>query len=214
MNKYLSSKHITPTPITDNAELKHERHAESLHPSSAREKFKSGAAPGRRGRQPATAPTSRQLEMLLATRNHTYEEVGAARGISRQRVAQIAHRWSEYLPIRPLPKREVVENAENGKPKRKKLNRIHVISFRLTDPEFRLLRCRYPEVKSVDRAARVPDAGTARAKISDFLEAHLSQSAERPGYIGIPPFCAGPGQPLQGHRIHIGDQLIGVRRIP
>lgn len=117
-------------------------------------KTKYGPAKRQRGPKPAVVPNRRHLEILLATRNQTYEEVGTARGISRQRVAQIADRWREYLPIRSLQKRQVVENASNGKPKRKRENRVHVISFRLTDSEFRLLRSRYPEVKSVDRAAR------------------------------------------------------------
>lgn len=129
-------------------------HKEIVDEPPEKAKTKCGSAKRKRGPKPALVPSRRHLEILLATRSQTYEAVGAARGISRQRVAEIAHRWREYLPIRPLPKRHVVENSGNGKPKGKKENRIHVISFRLTDSEFRLLRSRYPEVKSVDRAAR------------------------------------------------------------
>ena len=108
----------------------------------------------RRGRKKATSPSLRHLEILKATKTSTYEQVGASYGISKQRVGYIAQRWWEYLPVRSLPTREVVKNNCGEQTPRKSENRNHVISFRLTGAEVKLLRSRYSWMKSVDRAAR------------------------------------------------------------
>jgi hypothetical protein len=99
-------------------------------------------------------PNRNILGILLATKSHTYKEVGAAHGISKQRVGQIARRWKEYLPVRPLPARTALENGRDKGRTKTKENRIQVISFRLTATEIQLLHRRYPEMKSAARAAR------------------------------------------------------------
>jgi len=108
----------------------------------------------RRGRKAAKVPSGRHLEILKATKTQTYEKVGASYGISKQRVAEIARRWKEYLPVRSLPAPKAIRNRCEDEPPRRRENRIHVVSFRLTDSDVQLLRSRYPEMKSVDRAAR------------------------------------------------------------
>ena len=135
------------------------RSSESLHncivnPQQEKAKSKCDFAPKKRGRKAAKVPSSRHFEILLATKTQTYEQVGAAHDISRQRVGQIAQRWKEYLPVRPLQSREVIKNGCGDQPPRKKEKRIHIVSFRLTEAEVELLQHRYPEAKSVDRAAR------------------------------------------------------------
>ena len=108
----------------------------------------------RRGRKTAIEPTLRHRRILAATKTHTYAKVGAKFNISRQRIAQIAKRWKQYLPIRPLPSRVAKETKEVTCVETKKETRIHVVSFRLTDSEVQALQNRYPDMKSVDRAAR------------------------------------------------------------
>jgi hypothetical protein len=108
----------------------------------------------RRGRKAAIEPTLRHRQILAATKTHTYAEVGAKFNISRQRIAQIAKRWKRYLPIRSLPSRIVNETEEVTCVETKKENRIHIVSFRLTNSEVQALQDRYPDMKSVDRAAR------------------------------------------------------------
>lgn len=107
-----------------------------------------------RGRKAATKPTERHLQVLTATKTQTYAEVGAKFNLSRQRIGQIVERWKQYLPTRSLPLRVANEIKEANCPKIKKENRIHIVSFRLTNSEVQLLQARYPEMKSVDKAAR------------------------------------------------------------
>ena len=107
----------------------------------------------KKGRPASARPDERHLQILRATRTQTYEQVGAAFGISRQRVGQIIRRWKQYSPVRALrPKKNVVRQPEHTC--EKKENRVHVLSFRLTDTEYESLKLRYPEMKSADRAAR------------------------------------------------------------
>ena len=107
-----------------------------------------------RGKKPAASPSSLHLKILNATKNQTYGEIAAVHEISRQRIGQIVRRWKQYLPVRTLsPKKNVLRDQADGTPVKKE-NRIHVVSFRLTDAEFQLLQLRYPEMKSADRAAR------------------------------------------------------------
>lgn len=108
----------------------------------------------RRGRKAAAKPTVRHLQVLIATKTHTYAEVGAKFDLSRQRIGQIVRRWKQYLPTRSLPLRAANESKEASCPKVKKENRTHIVSFRLTNSEVQLLQTRYPEMKSVDKAAR------------------------------------------------------------
>jgi hypothetical protein len=108
----------------------------------------------KRGRPAISRPNQKHLEILRATRMQTYEQVGAAFGISRQRVGQIIRRWKQYSPVRLLrsQKNPLLEPAAGLRVKKE--NRVHIVSFRLTDAEFQLLQLRYPEMKSADRAAR------------------------------------------------------------
>lgn len=108
----------------------------------------------KRGRPKISLPNQKHLEILRATRTQTYEQVGAAFGISRQRVGQIIRRWKRYSPIRLVrsQKNPLLEPAVGLRVKKE--NRVHIVSFRLTDSEFQMLRLRYPEMKSADRAAR------------------------------------------------------------
>jgi hypothetical protein len=108
----------------------------------------------RRGRKVAAKPTVKHLKILRATKLQTYEQVGSQFNISKQRVGAIARRWKEHLPIRSLKLPKSVETKTEGQALRKKERRIHVISFRLTETEVGQLRLRYPDKKSVDRAAR------------------------------------------------------------
>ena len=108
----------------------------------------------KRGRKPASVPSRRLLEIIKATKTQTYAQISAKHKISRQRVGKIVRRWREYLPVRPLQSREAIKNGCGDQPPKKKETRIHVISFRLTAAEVQLLRARYPEMKSEDRAAR------------------------------------------------------------
>jgi len=107
-----------------------------------------------RGRKPAASPGSLHSKILSATKNQTYEEIAAAHGVSRQRIGQIIRRWKQYLPVRMLRPKKNVTHHQAERTSVKKENRVHVVSFRLTDAEFQLLRRRYPEMKSADRAAR------------------------------------------------------------
>jgi hypothetical protein len=108
----------------------------------------------KKGRPASSRPDERLLQILRATRTQTYEQVGAVFGISRQRVGQIIRRWKQYSPVRALrPKKSVLRERARTMPVKKE-NRVHVVSFRLTDAEFQLLQLRYPEMKSPDRAAR------------------------------------------------------------
>jgi hypothetical protein len=111
---------------------------------------------GRRGRRAATIPNRHHLEVMEATKNHTYEEVATQHGISRQRVGQIVRRWKHLLPVRRLPFRKSVGGSviEEIPKRKKKENRIHVLSFRLTSGEMQSLRQRYPKIKSANHAAR------------------------------------------------------------
>ena len=107
-----------------------------------------------RGRKPAASPSSFHLKILSATKDQTYGEIAAMHGVSRQRIGQIVHRWKRYLPVRTLrPKKNVLRDQAERRPVKKE-NRVHVVSFRLTNAEFQLLQLRYPEMKSADRAAR------------------------------------------------------------
>lgn len=99
-------------------------------------------------------PNERHLQILAATKTKTYAEVGSDFDVSRQRVAQIVERWKQYSPIRPLRSRTAIPTKEPMRSIIKKENRIHIVSFRLTSSEVQLLQTRYPEMKSVDRAAR------------------------------------------------------------
>jgi len=108
----------------------------------------------RRGRRAAANPTAEHLQILAATRTRTYEQVGSEFGISRQRVGQIMRRWKKYSPVRPLRMQEKPSKKRVDKLPVEKENRIHVVSFRLTESEVELLKARYPDAKSVDRAAR------------------------------------------------------------
>jgi len=108
----------------------------------------------KRGRKPASVPDGRHMAILQAIKTQTYAQVGAAHGISRQRVGKIVQRWKAYLPVRSLHVWEAIKNGCGDQPPSKKENRIHVISFRLTTAEVQLLRARYPEMKSEDQAAR------------------------------------------------------------
>jgi hypothetical protein len=108
----------------------------------------------RRGRKAAAAPSQKHLDILNATRTQTYQQVGAQYGCSRQRVGQIVRRWKAYVPIRPLPTCKTVASrpVEQGRPAREV--KACVISFRVTATEIQLLRQRYSDQKSVNRAAR------------------------------------------------------------
>jgi hypothetical protein len=108
----------------------------------------------RRGRRPLLQPTSAGRRILELVRAHGIAETARRVGVSKQRVSQIARRWKEYLPVRPLSARTVGKNEREEGPTRKKENRIRVVSFRLSPTEVTLLRQRYPEVKSVCQAAR------------------------------------------------------------
>jgi len=90
---------------------------------------------------------------MEATKTQTYAEVGAKFRISRQRVGQIVRRWKQYMPVRSLRVRKTDLGLETQHLPKKE-NRIHVISFRLTANQLELLQLRYPDMKSVDRAAR------------------------------------------------------------
>lgn len=114
-------------------------------------KVKSRATLKKRGRTAAARPHKRHIEILRAIRTQTYEKVGDAFGVSRQRVGQIVRRWKQYSPVRPL--RMPSEKCADLLPVKKE-NRIHIVSFRLTESEVESLRVRYPEAKSIDRAAR------------------------------------------------------------
>ena len=107
-----------------------------------------------RGRKLAASPSSLHLKILSATKNQTYGEIAALHGVSRQRIGQIVRRWKQYLPVRTLCPKKNAPSEPIGGPHVKKANRVHVVSFRLTDAEFQLLQRRYPETKSADRAAR------------------------------------------------------------
>lgn len=111
-------------------------------------------AESRRGRRAAANPSAKHLEILAATRTKTYEQVGAVFGMSRQRVGQIIRRWKVHLPVRPLRVPEKISKERANLLPVEKENRIHIVSFRLTELEVELLRIRYPEAKSIDRAAR------------------------------------------------------------
>jgi hypothetical protein len=107
-----------------------------------------------RGRKRSNSPSSLHLKILGAAKNQTYGEIAAIHGVSRQRIGQIVQRWKQYLPVRTLrPKNNVIRDHAQ-RPPVKKENRVHVVSFRLTDAEFQMLQLRYPEMKSADRAAR------------------------------------------------------------
>jgi hypothetical protein len=108
----------------------------------------------KRGRKAAAVPPPKHLQILAAIKNRTYQEVGAEHGLTRQRVAQIIKRWKKFAPIRPIVTRKPVARECGAVAPRKKEVRNHIISFRLSETEFALLQCRYPEAKSVDRAAR------------------------------------------------------------
>jgi hypothetical protein len=107
-----------------------------------------------RGRRALEVPSEKHFEILAATRTQTYEQVGSLFGISRQRVAQIIRRWKQYSPVRTLRSREIGHAKSAPRLRIKKENRIHIVSFRLTDSEVKTLQARYPEMKSADRAAR------------------------------------------------------------
>src|SRR6185436_13116109 len=94
------------------------------------------------------------LKILKATKTKTYEQVGDEFDVSKQRVSQITQRWKRYLPVRPLVIKEATTNALPDLLPSKVENKIHVISFRMTESEVKLLRSRYPELKSVNHAAR------------------------------------------------------------
>jgi hypothetical protein len=107
-----------------------------------------------RGKKPAASPSSLHLKILSATKNLTYGEIATMHGVSRQRIGQIVKRWKQYLPVRTLrPKENIMRHQVERMPVKKE-NRVHVVSFRLTNAELQLLQLRYPEMKSVDRAAR------------------------------------------------------------
>jgi aspartate carbamoyltransferase regulatory subunit len=108
----------------------------------------------KRGRILAVMPTAKQLEILRATKLQTYEQVAVRFNMSKQRVGAIVRRWKKYLPIRRLLSRKLVEMKSEEQRLKKKERRIHIISFRLTETEVGQLRLRYPDKKSVDRAAR------------------------------------------------------------
>jgi hypothetical protein len=108
----------------------------------------------KRGRRAAAVPSTHHLEVLKATKSQTHEEVAAQCGVSRQRVGQIAKRWKPYLPVRPLGVRDSIRNVRQNQTPRARKNKICVISFRVTAPEARLLKRRYPQMKSVNCAAR------------------------------------------------------------
>lgn len=129
-------------------------HDEIVASSSQKANSNCDQSPKQRGRKTATKPTERHLQVLTATKTQTYAEVGAKFNLSRQRIGQIVRRWKQYLPTRSLPSRVANEIKEAIAPKIKKENRIHVVSFRLTNSEVKLLQTRYPEMKSVDKAAR------------------------------------------------------------
>lgn len=107
-----------------------------------------------RGRRALEVPSERHLAVLRAVSAQTYEQVASAFGISRQRVAQIIKRWKRFAPVRTLRWQKSVLSEPADRLRVKKENRVHVISFRVTDAEFQLLQRRYPEMKSADRAAR------------------------------------------------------------
>ena len=117
-------------------------------------KVKNDAIVKKRGRVAAAQPHKRHFEILRAIRTQTYEKVGDAFGVSRQRVGQIVRRWKQYSPVRPLPAPKRLSKERADLLPVEKENRIHVVSFRLTESEVELLRIRYPEMKSIDRAAR------------------------------------------------------------
>jgi len=108
----------------------------------------------RRGRKAAKLPSARHLEILKATKSHTYEEVGQQYGFSKQRVAQIAKRWRDFLPIRPLAARKQSSNYFRPQARTPKEIRTEVISFRLTTAELQKLQQHVPNTKSPNQVAR------------------------------------------------------------
>jgi len=128
-------------------------HAGIVNPQQEKAKSKHGFDTRKRGRKAEEVPSSKHLEIMNATRTQTYAEVGAKHQISRQRVGQIIRRWKKYVPVRSLRVQEIVPRVGMVQIPRRE-NRIHVVSFRLTATEVQLLQSRYPDMKSVDRAAR------------------------------------------------------------
>lgn len=125
-----------------------------MRPLGKNAKPKSQPRLRKRGRPAAEVPSQRNLHILLEARARTYEEVGAAHGVSKQRVGQVVRRWKQYVPVPPAPKRTAVKMRKKDEVAEKKEKRIYVVSFRLTPAEMKLLHFRCPEIKSAARAAR------------------------------------------------------------
>jgi hypothetical protein len=103
------------------------RHGISASTLTARAK-KAGLPLRKRGRWRSAEPTAEQKAILELARTHTYSEVGARFGITKQRVSQLVRRWIGWEA--PLP-------GGLGKKRRQK---PRVISFRVGDDVYRHLR--------------------------------------------------------------------------
>ncbi len=93
-----------------------------------------------RGRRPMLEPSPFHRQILEAARNDTFENVGRRFGRTRQRMAQICHRWREWFPNGkrelPLSRRALLP----AQPKFRLPLRNEIVCFRLAMPETAALK--------------------------------------------------------------------------
>jgi transposase len=123
---------------------------------------KLGLPPKQRGRWRNEKPSTRQQAILGQLKDLSGAEVARRNQVSRQRIHQIAKRWSPIVK----PEHEGVTEFSVNSPAVASGQRVHVISFRLSTTEISALLAKR------NQSSVQPDASAnqvARAVVSRFL---------------------------------------------
>jgi hypothetical protein len=122
-----------------------------------------------RGRRPLSQPTAEHQRILELVRSHGVAEAARRTGVSRQRISEVVCRWGPKLK-----RRRAVQKLVAGTPRKRRVPRDVIVSFRISTDEWKRLLSTEPKAGN----ANLSGFDKARAIVLGFLDRSEAENRE------------------------------------